>query len=544
MKLLPCLWYYSAYMDYLSLCLICKDENDYLPEWLDYHLLLGVDRFYIYDNDSRVPIQETLPEYIARGRVIVNKISGRAMQLAAYDHCLQTYGEQSTWIGFIDTDEFLVPKTCLDLKEFLKEYEPYAGLAVSSLFFGSNGHQTRPETGQLSAYTKSTHETFVENSLVKSIVQPVKVKFPMTPHDFVYKTGEKCVNENFQRVDTQHFPFNNKKIQLNHYFCRSTEELTKKLERGRGDSGEAWHSRRFDFVNQHAVYPELTVLENLEKKFQSFAARETEYYAGGNDLLLKMRNQVCSMPQLERIETHPIPNYQREEISKIIQYKSMLISLQKNNDYIALKQLLLDNLSENPDSLVLLTDLAKVFLVLKDFSNAWQVLAAAWKLSSESLLVRTYMTYYFLQAANYQMAEKSAHLMLEIAPNDLQAMGFLTEALLGLGRVDEALKIGIPAVELSLIVGEMPENMDTFLVKKMADQLLEQKDFSTAVRLWTLVVRSYPTNVFGHLELSRSLVFAGEKRQARQILRNVRKNNISDTNLLNQIELLDRQLRK
>jgi len=33
-------------MDCLSLCLICKDENDYLAEWLDHHILAGVDRFY------------------------------------------------------------------------------------------------------------------------------------------------------------------------------------------------------------------------------------------------------------------------------------------------------------------------------------------------------------------------------------------------------------------------------------------------------------------------------------------------------------------
>ena len=47
-------------MDYLSLCLICKDENDYLAEWLDYHILMGVERFYIYDNESQVSLRETL----------------------------------------------------------------------------------------------------------------------------------------------------------------------------------------------------------------------------------------------------------------------------------------------------------------------------------------------------------------------------------------------------------------------------------------------------------------------------------------------------
>ena len=51
-------------------------------------------------------------------------------------------GPQTFWLGFIDMDEFLVPKTTLDLKVLLRGYKQYAGLAVSLLFFESNGHQT------------------------------------------------------------------------------------------------------------------------------------------------------------------------------------------------------------------------------------------------------------------------------------------------------------------------------------------------------------------------------------------------------------------
>ena len=82
-------------IDYLSLCLICKDENDYLPEWLDYHILMGVDRFYIYDNESRISLRESLADYIARGWAVVMNIPGKAAQLFAYDHCLQI------WIKYI-----------------------------------------------------------------------------------------------------------------------------------------------------------------------------------------------------------------------------------------------------------------------------------------------------------------------------------------------------------------------------------------------------------------------------------------------------------
>ena len=31
---------------------IVRDEAPYIKEWLDYHLLAGIDHFLIYDNDS------------------------------------------------------------------------------------------------------------------------------------------------------------------------------------------------------------------------------------------------------------------------------------------------------------------------------------------------------------------------------------------------------------------------------------------------------------------------------------------------------------
>ncbi|MBD3879586.1 MAG: glycosyltransferase family 2 protein [Quinella sp. 1Q5] len=31
---------------------ILKNERHYLKKWLDYHLLAGVDHFYLYDNKS------------------------------------------------------------------------------------------------------------------------------------------------------------------------------------------------------------------------------------------------------------------------------------------------------------------------------------------------------------------------------------------------------------------------------------------------------------------------------------------------------------
>ena len=36
----------------LSVVAIMKNEGAYLKEWLDFHILVGVEKFYLYDNES------------------------------------------------------------------------------------------------------------------------------------------------------------------------------------------------------------------------------------------------------------------------------------------------------------------------------------------------------------------------------------------------------------------------------------------------------------------------------------------------------------
>ena len=36
----------------LSVCAIFKDEASYLKEWIEYHKLVGVQHFYLYENEN------------------------------------------------------------------------------------------------------------------------------------------------------------------------------------------------------------------------------------------------------------------------------------------------------------------------------------------------------------------------------------------------------------------------------------------------------------------------------------------------------------
>ena len=37
---------------YLAVCAIYRDEASYMQEWIEFHRLVGVERFYLYDNNS------------------------------------------------------------------------------------------------------------------------------------------------------------------------------------------------------------------------------------------------------------------------------------------------------------------------------------------------------------------------------------------------------------------------------------------------------------------------------------------------------------
>ncbi len=226
-------------MDYLSVCAIVKDENAYLPEWLEYHRLVGVERFYIYDNGSRTPLSETLS---GEGRAVVTSLPGHARQSEAYTDCVRRHGTASVWMAFIDVDEFLFPRSTDDLRAILRAYEDFAGLSVNWRVFGTSGHASRPEGLQVENFLLRTPDQFFPNSHIKTIAQPRFVESVSHAHFCSYAPGRSCVNLDRSPV---HGPFDpsglspGRPLQLNHYYTRSRSEFGEKIARGGGDGSRA-----------------------------------------------------------------------------------------------------------------------------------------------------------------------------------------------------------------------------------------------------------------------------------------------------------------
>jgi len=178
-----------------------------------------------------------------------------------------------------------------------------------------------------------------------------------------------------------------------------------------------------------------------------------------------------------------------------------------------------------PHHVHLLVVLANDYLALNENDKALQFLTRAWELSpNNNYNILCGMLLYLLKVENYSMAEKTCHLVLEMAPHDLIVMGLLTQSLIGQGRNEEALKVGGPLLELAgTAAWDLPEGMSSDLVKRLAEYKLDRKDYAGAVGLWEAGVKCQPGEVDPLLELSRCLLLAGDKDGARRRLNQARK---------------------
>lgn len=232
-----------------------KNEGPYLREWIEFHKMVGVEHFYLYDNNSTDETTSVTKLYIQNEDVTCHLWPDHPLQLKAYMHCINSYKNESFWIGFIDLDEFLVPVATSTIPELLRDFEEYGGLGVNWLLYGNSGHLTKPEGLQMEHYIYRSEASWRSNFHIKSIVNPRKVRSPRDPHCFRYMPGEYAVTENRERINGSMTSFNSiDKIRLNHYFTRSTEESRRKMERGNPDSNFKRPWKDFERLNRNDVH--------------------------------------------------------------------------------------------------------------------------------------------------------------------------------------------------------------------------------------------------------------------------------------------------
>lgn len=150
------------------------------------------------------------------------------MQLVAYADWFRKHKNDTRWVAVIDLDEFIVPVHDMKIMDVLNKLPINTSQAVLHWFmFGSNGHITKPDGLVTESYTKRAKK---QTWHYKSIVNP----------RLVFSTG--C-HEQVVAKRTKQMPI--KVIRINHYFCKSWEEFSKRAGRGDAFNGTQFGIKRY-----------------------------------------------------------------------------------------------------------------------------------------------------------------------------------------------------------------------------------------------------------------------------------------------------------
>lgn len=255
----------------VAVCAIFKNEAQYLKEWIEFHHIIGVEHFYLYNNNSEDDYLSVLKPYINSGLVTLAQWPKNQAQMECYNDCIVNYKEETKWLGFIDIDEFIVPIEMDNIYDFLKPFEKNRGaVKIYWKMFGTSG--------------------LLERDMNSLVIEQFTVSWPKyysvgkcfynTNFDFDFHN---CKNKNFHHmfwashggknmppvnafdrvclngvdiVDSDIHP-----IQINHYFTKSYQEYS--MKRAKGDV--------YFIINPHdEEYFYLHELENTSTDYSAY----------------------------------------------------------------------------------------------------------------------------------------------------------------------------------------------------------------------------------------------------------------------------------
>jgi hypothetical protein len=180
----------------LSISSVIKNEHDHLEQWLDYNIKIGVDHFYLYDNnsDDKERMREILEPYTEKGyislidwsfpfKIYVPEVfpipldSLYFCQIVALNHCIHKYGNETDWLINMDPDEYMVPKNVNNIQTILQEYatSDISGLYLHDYVFGPINNVEEKNTVK-----KFVHRSVTESPWLcggKVMTKPANVTF-------------------------------------------------------------------------------------------------------------------------------------------------------------------------------------------------------------------------------------------------------------------------------------------------------------------------------------------------------------------------------
>ena len=255
----------------VALFSMAKMESNYVEEWAKYHLALGFDRIYLYDNEDKPTYSKILQKY--KNNITVIPFPGVAkkggMQNICIFHFTINFLKKHEYVMHIDLDEFVCLKKHSNIKDFINHFfidKTLAAIAFNWVFFGSNGHIDYTNQPVTQRFTKC------QEGSDKHIKLLVKTQYFKRYHGchvifsidgtFTKDTKGKIVEGTFNEDGDIEY------CQINHYKTKSVNEFKKSLTRPRPDKTLYDPDRyRNSFDIEYPLYNKNDIEELTVQKF-------------------------------------------------------------------------------------------------------------------------------------------------------------------------------------------------------------------------------------------------------------------------------------
>jgi hypothetical protein len=281
---------------------IIRYDHSYLKEFIDYHSMIGISKFIIYNNGIR--IKEDCPNcmIIDYPNCVIIDFPGDVMKRTAYSHftinLLDTIEED--WVLFIDSNEFLVPKKHITIQKFIEEqlanhslhaskqlanhslhaskhkehneHNELKSIGIVKKIFSTNGHINKPDNESFLNYTLSKTSSEIQTIIHKDVLKT-------NIHKKIFDDLNNILNTAKIIDDTEI-------ICINHYL-RSWSELIHKIK----------HHER---LQSHRKYDYSEFTENA---FSKDCERDMD---------------ILKLLSIKNVKEYTIPEDEEEQVNKLL----------------------------------------------------------------------------------------------------------------------------------------------------------------------------------------------------------------------------------
>ncbi|XP_027351217.1 glycosyltransferase family 92 protein RCOM_0530710 [Abrus precatorius] len=168
----------------MCVCTMLHNQARFMKEWVMYHTRIGVQRWFIYDNNSDDDIDNVITFLQSIGYNITQHLwPWVKTQEAGFAHCALRARASCEWVGFIDVDEFFNVKMKGSLHHVIwhhaKPGNNVGEIRTPCYSYGPSGLREMPREGVMVGYTcrlgaRERHKSIVRpEALNQSLINVV-----------------------------------------------------------------------------------------------------------------------------------------------------------------------------------------------------------------------------------------------------------------------------------------------------------------------------------------------------------------------------------